>query len=297
MNSDKKVTANFEPIQHQLTVSIDGQGEVTGNGIDCGETCQQNFIFNKQIKLTAIPNDGNDFVKWEEEDCGGTGDCIITMDSDKNVTAKFTGYLPPVISPNEIYLSPGETQIFIVSHGKPPYQWSFEGGNFTEMDGDQIEITAPKRNDTYILSVTDAKGNLAESTIIVDTIILTPKSPIVYKGETAKVRIDKFGGVGECDWSSNILHEENGGIIKRADNYIVVQPRTDVDFDTKYQVTCRDEEGTEATSIITIAKLQNDFDSDGLIDDDEAEITLAQFFNNEIDKTMLFFHLEAFLMQ
>lgn len=121
---------------------------------------------------------------------------------------------------------------------------------------------------------------------------------MVYKGEFAKVRINRLGGVGDCDWSSNSLSEASGGgILKKAKNYVVIQPRTDVDFDTQYQITCRDQNGNEAQSTITVAKLQNDFDSDGKINDDEASITLEQFFFGGIDKTTLFFHLEAFIMQ
>ena len=90
-----------------------------------------------------------------------------------------------------------------------------------------------------------------------------------------------------------------GGIFQKTDNYIVIQPRTDVELGTQYQITCHDQKGNQAHSTITVAQLQNDLDSDGFINVDEASKSITLFFASDRgidDKTMLFFHLEAFMI-
>lgn len=67
-----------------------GAGKVTDNtqGIDCGTDCTELYEKNAQVQLTAAPEPGSTFSGWEGA-CSGTGDCSITMDAAKTVTAKF----------------------------------------------------------------------------------------------------------------------------------------------------------------------------------------------------------------
>ncbi len=77
----------------QLEVSKHGIG--TGlvvshpSGIKCGSDCAEDYATGMEIVLTATPEAGSVFTGWEGEGCGGTGQCIITMDGDKSVTAVF----------------------------------------------------------------------------------------------------------------------------------------------------------------------------------------------------------------
>ncbi|HEY7129594.1 MAG TPA: Ig domain-containing protein, partial [Nitrospira sp.] len=76
-----------------LTVSKSGNGSglvaSLPLGIDCGGACQAVFPRNTVVTLTAAPNDFSRFNQWSGIGCSGNGQCILTMDGDKQVDAKF----------------------------------------------------------------------------------------------------------------------------------------------------------------------------------------------------------------
>lgn len=59
-------------------------------GISCGEDCEELFLPNSSVVLSAFPADGSRFVGWSG-DCapGGGSQVQVTMDSDKSCTAAF----------------------------------------------------------------------------------------------------------------------------------------------------------------------------------------------------------------
>ncbi|MCP4285400.1 MAG: hypothetical protein GY792_13245, partial [Gammaproteobacteria bacterium] len=90
------VTATFALEQHPLSAALDGNGSgtVTSNppGIDCGSggaDCMENFDYGTVVTLTATTDTGSTFAGWSGA-CAGSGDCTVTMDAAKNVTATFT---------------------------------------------------------------------------------------------------------------------------------------------------------------------------------------------------------------
>jgi hypothetical protein len=105
MDQDRKAKAYFKRgsnVQYQLSVSVSGQGKVTGPGIDCGSDCTEIYSAGTSLNLSAIPNYGQQFLGWSG-DCSGTNStCYLKMDSNKNVSASFSGggggtQKPPVI--------------------------------------------------------------------------------------------------------------------------------------------------------------------------------------------------------
>jgi CSLREA domain-containing protein len=78
--------------QHALTVTPSGAGAgtVTSSppGIDCGATCSASFDDGTSVTLHAQHNAGSVFAGWSG-DCAGTGDCVVTMDQARAVTATF----------------------------------------------------------------------------------------------------------------------------------------------------------------------------------------------------------------
>ena len=101
MTTNKEVTATFDkkdqtpPPSFTLTVSTTGTGEgrVTSQptGIDCPGDCDQRYIIDEEVTLTAEPTDDSTFEGWSG-DCSGFGtdpSCKITMDKDKTATATF----------------------------------------------------------------------------------------------------------------------------------------------------------------------------------------------------------------
>ncbi|HYN36629.1 MAG TPA: proprotein convertase P-domain-containing protein, partial [Actinomycetota bacterium] len=93
MDAHKTVTATFDEVTHELTVGTNGSGSgtvvSTPTGIDCGGDCLEAFGEGTQITLTATAESGSRFTGWTGSGCSGTGECVVTMDSAKNVAAAF----------------------------------------------------------------------------------------------------------------------------------------------------------------------------------------------------------------
>lgn len=92
MNAAKVVSAAFtKNTDYVLKVTNTGHGTLTSApaGIVCGSTCSYNFTNGNTVTLWATPDTGYRFVGWGG-DCSGTGDCVLTMNSNKNLTAGFT---------------------------------------------------------------------------------------------------------------------------------------------------------------------------------------------------------------
>ncbi len=81
----------YQPANYLLTVFLagTGSGTVSGPGISCPGDCTETYLEQTVVTLTASANTGSTFTGWSG-DCTGTGDCIVTMDAAKNVTADFT---------------------------------------------------------------------------------------------------------------------------------------------------------------------------------------------------------------
>lgn len=96
ITADTLVSATFALAQYELSVALDGagSGSVTSDppGIDCasgsGADCTEILDYGTIITLTATAGISSTFVGWNNA-CTGTGDCIITMDNSKSVTASF----------------------------------------------------------------------------------------------------------------------------------------------------------------------------------------------------------------
>lgn len=63
------------------------QDQALTHWIDCGNECLA-ALANASITLEARPADGSIFVGWRGA-CSGTSSCVLTVDSDKTVTAIF----------------------------------------------------------------------------------------------------------------------------------------------------------------------------------------------------------------
>ena len=93
-NGDKSVVANFvDPTAQQLTLSFSGTGGGSVSGdINCtsGLHCLPiSLPLGTVTNILAIPDAYSTFAGWSGA-CIGTGDCNMTMDADKFVTAIFT---------------------------------------------------------------------------------------------------------------------------------------------------------------------------------------------------------------
>jgi len=97
MDTDRTVTATFTQStnSHVLSVSVTGNGTVTGGGIACtsagGSGCSATEPANSEVTLTATPGSGGSFDGWGGACAGTSTTCTISMTSDRSVTAAFSG--------------------------------------------------------------------------------------------------------------------------------------------------------------------------------------------------------------
>lgn len=81
------------PPNFRITINKngDGQGTVSANSgiINCGATCQGDYVVGTRVTLTANPAVGSVFTNWSGA-CTGAGTCTLTLNADSAVTATFT---------------------------------------------------------------------------------------------------------------------------------------------------------------------------------------------------------------
>ncbi len=91
-------SSSSQPSQHLLTVTKAGSGtglvQSSPSGINCGTTCTASFNQGGTVTLSAVPDATSVFTGWTGGGCSGTGDCLVQMQSDINVTAQFDAAQP-----------------------------------------------------------------------------------------------------------------------------------------------------------------------------------------------------------
>ena len=91
------------PPTFRITVnkSGDGQGTVSADSgtVNCGATCQSDYIAGTRVTLTANPAAGSIFTNWSGA-CTGVGACILILNADSVVTATFTAVATGTYSGN-----------------------------------------------------------------------------------------------------------------------------------------------------------------------------------------------------
>jgi hypothetical protein len=77
-------------VTEPLNVSLAGKGEgtVTGSGINCPGDCAEDFPAGSPVTLHPAAASGSTFAGWSGA-CSGKGDCSVTMDRARTVTATF----------------------------------------------------------------------------------------------------------------------------------------------------------------------------------------------------------------
>ena len=94
MDQARNVIASFNlvpPNSYALNVSLEGTGDgtVAGNGIDCGSDCVEIYPEGTQVTLVASAQSSSTFVGWGGACTNAAGNCVITMNASKSVTATF----------------------------------------------------------------------------------------------------------------------------------------------------------------------------------------------------------------
>jgi subtilisin family serine protease len=75
--------------KYNLSVLKQGEGIISGPGINCGSDCNEQYNAGSSVTLSATPASGYTFDKWQGCDSVSGTNCNLTMNSDKVVTAYF----------------------------------------------------------------------------------------------------------------------------------------------------------------------------------------------------------------
>ncbi|TVP97693.1 MAG: hypothetical protein EA359_19310 [Balneolaceae bacterium] len=89
MNGNKTIVAHFRKVAFVLGTDIVGQGSIQ-TAVLSGEERDDGFEFGSEVELTAVPNTGWRFVRWEGDLSGSDNPATITIDDTKSVTAVFS---------------------------------------------------------------------------------------------------------------------------------------------------------------------------------------------------------------
>jgi uncharacterized repeat protein (TIGR02543 family) len=89
MDANKNITAHFTQIPtYDLAVAVDGQGTV--------DPASGTYLEGTVVAITATPAQGYVFDHWSGDASGNTNPLSVTMDANKNITAHFIEYIPPI---------------------------------------------------------------------------------------------------------------------------------------------------------------------------------------------------------
>jgi len=85
MDNPKEVTATFIRKKYDITVNVEGEGEVTEEVI----VQPGQYDYETQIKLTAIAAEGWEFVYWDGDIQSSENPIVVSMNSDVEISAVF----------------------------------------------------------------------------------------------------------------------------------------------------------------------------------------------------------------
>lgn len=88
VDSDLEITALFELKTYPLSVSVEGQGVVSEQVVQ--QTLDTEYDSGTVVELTASPESGWRFQEWTGDAEGTDATVLITVDTQKSVTAHFT---------------------------------------------------------------------------------------------------------------------------------------------------------------------------------------------------------------
>jgi List-Bact-rpt repeat protein len=112
MDGDRTATGAFR--KPRLTVTVTGNGTVTGGGIVCtsgsSSGCTSDESAGTDVTLTATPGSGGSFNSWSGCTSTAGATCTVTMSADRTVTANFSGgSVGPATFPLSVSVTGGGT--------------------------------------------------------------------------------------------------------------------------------------------------------------------------------------------
>lgn len=152
-NDDCDVGAVERPDAHLLTVDVTGNGngqvDLSGFYIVCysSEVCGWPLEQGATYTIEPVADTGSQFVQWGGA-CSGSGNCQVTMDSAKSVTAEFV----LVSNPVTLTLNKFKTENYLEAavHSNPIGISCGAFCSFDFQENDTVVLTANPDSDTVV---------------------------------------------------------------------------------------------------------------------------------------------------
>jgi len=124
MDGNKAVIANFTQIHYTLTITVEGQGNVTKN------PDQPRYSYGQLVNVTAIAAHHWMFNQWGGDLNGTQNPANITIDGNKSVIANFTFTNDPPVANDDYYSTLNDVPLTVAAPGVL--------GNDTDAEGDPL---------------------------------------------------------------------------------------------------------------------------------------------------------------
>jgi hypothetical protein len=194
-------------ITYFLSIFKFGSGTIssTPNGINCGSSCSASYPSGTNVTLTATADPNSTFVEWGGG-CSGAGQCTVTMDASKSVSATFSldTYvitLPPIangtISCNPMVVNHGSNTSCIITPSI--------GYHFATLTDNGADVTTAMFGNTYTINNVFSKHTI-NPTFEINTYTLA----ISKAGTGSGTVTGAPGGIncGDTCWASYVVGTE-----------------------------------------------------------------------------------------
>ncbi|WP_191906974.1 InlB B-repeat-containing protein [Adhaeribacter soli] len=209
------VIDQIAPQQYSMSVSVNGSGTVSQS------SNQTSYTRGATVTLTATPGPGSQFTGWSGDAAGNTNPLTVTMDSDKVITATFSG-LPEQYnlnvtangsgtvakSPNQTTYSSG-TSVTLTATPNSGYKFSGWSGDVTGTTN-PVTITMSSDNNitaTFTPSVT--QYNLNITTKGSGTVTKSPDQASYAQGTAVLLTATPNAGAAFTGWSGDATGKTN----------------------------------------------------------------------------------------
>jgi hypothetical protein len=181
-----KVDLNLSASPLTVYFAGSGTGNVTSTpaGINCGSAgsvCTYVFSRTAKVTLTAkadITSSGSVFKGWSGSSCKGYATCVLNMNQERTVTAKFTKdptitLYPTVKNFGNVAVGKSVSATFKISN--------YVGSGITNLNIDTITLSGPNEAEFAIINDYCSGFPVAPNASCYVTVVFTPGPPLVTK--------------------------------------------------------------------------------------------------------------------